>query len=183
MFYAGSEWLLKPSRMEAEARAIPLHWTRYIHRTRHNWTVQKQQAERGSESRAGGCFSMGCSMGMFFLYLALNLWSISPGRCHILKPWGVDTVVNFTQACLLYFCHLSGECVRWYQVQPSLKALERFRWRFQIAECSWHPQMAAAWPRSLVWSIRGDVCPKLASLVSSTAAQRKAISRRRWDVH
>lgn len=55
------------------------------------------------------------------------------------------------------------------------------RWRFQIEECSWLPQMAAAWPQSLVQSIRGDVCPKLGWLVSSTATQRKTTSRRWWD--
>lgn len=57
---------------------------------------------------------------------------------------------------------------------------EGIRLRFQIEACSWLPQTAAAWPQSLVWSIRGDVCPKLGWLVSSTATQRKTMSWRWW---
>lgn len=105
-----------------------------------------------------------------------TLWSISPGLYNILKPWGVDTDLNFAQARVLYFCCLNGKCVCWYQVQPSFPALQRIRWHFQIEECSWLPQTAAAWPQSLVWNIRGDVCPKLGWLVSSTATQRKTMS-------
>lgn len=110
-----------------------------------------------------------------------TLWSISPGLYNILKPWGVDTCLSLTQARLLYFCCLSGKRLCWCQLQASFSAPEGIRWRFQIEECSWLPQTAAAWPQSLVWSIRGDACPKLGWLVSSTATQRKTISWRRWD--
>lgn len=128
-----------------------------------------------------GLFSCGMAVWVCFRLSPSALWSISPGPYNILKPWGVDTYLNFTQARVLYFCCLNGKCVCWYQVQPSFSALEGIRWRFQIEDCSWLPQMAAAWPQFLVWSIQGDVCPKQGWLASSTATQRKTMSWRRWD--
>lgn len=173
-----------PRGREAEAREIPLHWTRYIHRTRHNRTVQKQPEEGFIDrvrNRSRGLISCGMAVWVCFSFFPSALWSISPGPYNILKPWGVDTYLNFTQARVSYFCCLNGKCVCWYQVQPSFSALEGIRWHFQIEECSWLPQTAAAWPQSLVWSIQGDVCPKLGWLVSSTATQRQTMSWRRWD--
>lgn len=128
-----------------------------------------------------GVFSHGMAVWVCFRLSPSTLWSISPGLYNTLKPWGIDTYLNFTQARVLYFCCLNGKCVGWCQMQPSFSALKGIRWRFQTEECSWLPQTAAAWPQSLVWSIRGDVCPKLGWLVSSTATQRKTMPWRRWD--
>lgn len=76
--------LLKPSGREAEAEAeaeaevgeIPLHWTRYIHKTRHNRTVQKQREKQGFidirvRNHSRGLFShgMACGCGLGHLHL------------------------------------------------------------------------------------------------------------------
>lgn len=72
-----------------------------------------------------GVFSHGMAVWVCFRLSPSTLWSISPGLYNTLKPWGIDTYLNFTQARVLYFCCLNGKCVGWCQMQPSFSALKR----------------------------------------------------------
>lgn len=100
--------------MEVKAREIPLRHTGhfYIHRTRHKRTVQKQQEEGGwgwtmssQEAEQGAGLARDDCMDVFYFISNLIFGPLVQGfTTLVFFLWsGLDTDLNFTQACVLHF--------------------------------------------------------------------------------